>query len=148
MKAFGSIDTLLPRASAVLTHLRLAALAVVTGALVAGCGAGSVQTAANPVTPPSSNTQSYTGPAPASADVQAFVVNFWNNVKTTDSCGACHIQGNQSPMFARSDDVNLAYQRGADGRRPRATRPARRSSPRSAAATTAGSPARRPAPTR
>lgn len=110
MKAFGSIDTLLPRASAVLTHLRLAALAVVTGALVAGCGAGSVQTAANPVTPPSSNTQSYTGPAPASADVQAFVVNFWNNVKTTDKCGACHIQGNQSPMFARSDDVNLAYQ--------------------------------------
>jgi len=110
MKAFGSIDTLRPRLSALLAQWRLAALAVTAGALLAGCGAGSVQTAANPVTPPTTTGQSYTGPAPASGDVQAFVINFWNNVKGTDRCGACHIQGNQSPMFARSDDVNLAYQ--------------------------------------
>jgi hypothetical protein len=110
MKAFGSIDTLRAPLSALLARWRLAALAVTAGALLAGCGAGSVQTAANPVTPPTSNGQSYTGPAPASGDVQAFVVNFWNNVKGTDRCGACHIQGNQSPMFARNDDVNLAYQ--------------------------------------
>jgi Concanavalin A-like lectin/glucanases superfamily len=110
MKASSSIDTLGSRLSAGLLQLRLAALALTAGVLLAGCGAGSVQTAANPVTPPTSGGQSYTGPAPASGDVQAFVVNFWNNVKTTDRCGACHIQGNQSPMFARNDDVNLAYQ--------------------------------------
>jgi hypothetical protein len=82
-----------------------------SAALLAGCGAGSVQTAANPqARPPSATVQSYTGPAPASADVQAFVINLWNNVSGQDRCGACHIQGNQSPMFARSDDVNLAYQ--------------------------------------
>ena len=68
MKALGSIDTLLPRTSALLTQLRLAALAAVAGALLAGCGAGSVQTAANPVTPPTSSGQSYSGPAPASGD--------------------------------------------------------------------------------
>ncbi len=84
--------------------------ALAAGALLAGCGAGSVQTAANPVTPPTTTGQAYNGPAPASADVQAFVVNFWNNVKGADRCGACHIQGNQAPMFARNDDVNLAYQ--------------------------------------
>jgi hypothetical protein len=110
MKASSSIDTLGTRLSAGLMQLRLAALAVAAGVLLGGCGAGSVQTAANPVTPPTSSGQSYTGPAPASGDVQAFVVNFWNNVKTTDRCGACHIQGNQSPMFARNDDVNLAFQ--------------------------------------
>ena len=86
----------------------LAALALT--ALVAGCGAGSAQTESNPqaVTTPKT-AQSYTGPAPASADVQAFVVNLWNNIQGQDRCGSCHVQGNQAPMFARSDDVNLAY---------------------------------------
>ena len=79
--------------------------------LLAGCGAGSAPTAANPqATVPSPTAKSYVGPAPLSADVQAFVVNFWNNVNTQDRCGACHVQGVQSPMFARNDDVNLAYQ--------------------------------------
>ena len=78
--------------------------------ILVGCGAGSAPTANNPqATQPQQNVQSYTGPAPASADVQAFAVNLWNNVKTQDRCGACHIQGNQTPMFARSDDVNQAY---------------------------------------
>lgn len=90
----------------------LASAAVLFASLVlAGCGAGSAQTAANPqATVPTATAQSYTGVAPASADVQAFLVNFWNNVKGQDRCGSCHIQGNQSPMFARSDDINLAYQ--------------------------------------
>ncbi|HUO95663.1 MAG TPA: LamG domain-containing protein [Steroidobacteraceae bacterium] len=110
MNASGLIDTLRTQSLRV-TRGRVTALAVLAASvLLAGCGAGSVQTAANPVAPPTTNGQSYNGPAPASADVQAFVVNFWNNVKATDRCGACHIQGNQSPMFARNDDVNLAYQ--------------------------------------
>jgi Concanavalin A-like lectin/glucanases superfamily len=98
---------------AVLRSLRslFAALTVVAAsALLAGCGAGSAPTAVNPAASgPTQSVQSYAGPAPVSADVQAFVVNLWNNVKDQDRCGACHIQGNQSPMFARSDDVNQAY---------------------------------------
>ncbi len=91
-------------------HALLVAISLVGGALT-GCGAGSAQTAPNPLAQgPSSTAKSYLGPPPASADVQAFVVNFWNNVSPTDRCGGCHVQGNQSPMFARSDDVNLAYQ--------------------------------------
>ena len=84
--------------------------AVSASAMLVGCGAGSAPTAANPQgSGPTQGAQSYTGPAPASSDVQAFAVNLWNNVKTQDRCGSCHIQGNQSPMFARSDDVNQAY---------------------------------------
>src|SRR5579864_5280526 len=37
-------------------------------------------------------------------------VNLWQNIIPSNRCGGCHHQGGQSPMFARSDDVNLAYQ--------------------------------------
>src|SRR5215469_8415953 len=77
--------------------------------LLAACGGGaSVQQ--NPVTSAGPQAQSYTGPAPANADVQSFEVNLWQNIKATNRCGGCHVQGGQSPQFARSDDVNLAYQ--------------------------------------
>ncbi len=51
----------------------------------------------------------YAGPAPASADVEAFKVNLWQNINMASRCGGCHKAGGQSPEFARSDDVNLAY---------------------------------------
>jgi mono/diheme cytochrome c family protein len=52
----------------------------------------------------------YTGPPPASNDVQSFKLNLWDNISSNDRCGACHsVDGGQSPMFARSDDINLAY---------------------------------------
>jgi len=38
------------------------------------------------------------------------MINFWANVSPSNRCGGCHHAGGQSPMFARSDDVNLAYQ--------------------------------------
>jgi Concanavalin A-like lectin/glucanases superfamily len=112
MNAAGIFDTLRARFGARLARRAAGVMAVVVvGAVVAGCGAGSVSPTANPAASSGTVTaQSYTGPAPASAEVQAFAVNVWNNVKGTDRCGSCHIQGNQSPMFARSDDVNLAYQ--------------------------------------
>jgi hypothetical protein len=80
--------------------------------LLAGCGAGSVNTQQNPPAP-STGAQSvpnYTGAAPVSAEVQAFKVAFWDNVSPQNRCGACHVQNNQQPTFARSDDVNLAFQ--------------------------------------
>ncbi len=61
-------------------------------------------------TTPGSTASNYTGPAAANADVQSFKVNLWENIRTSDKCGGCHHEGGQSPMFARSDDVNLAYQ--------------------------------------
>ena len=86
-----------------------AALALL--ALVTACSGGGAATTVNPVTTPPNNTaNTYTGPAPANADVQAFKINLWENIRAANRCGGCHHQGGQSPMFARSDDVNLAYQ--------------------------------------
>ncbi|HEX4647716.1 MAG TPA: LamG domain-containing protein [Steroidobacteraceae bacterium] len=80
-------------------------------AVLAACAGGGAATTVNPVTtPPSSNANAYTGPAPGNADVQAFKINLWENVRAANRCGGCHHEGGQSPMFARSDDVNLAYQ--------------------------------------
>lgn len=76
-------------------------------ALLAGCFE-SVGTTENPDTR-SAEVRSYTGPAPATADVAAFMTNLWNNVKGNSRCGGCHGADGQTPMFARQDDVNLAY---------------------------------------
>jgi hypothetical protein len=76
-------------------------------ALSACSGGGPATTAI-----PNSQTASaatYTGPAPSTADVQAFKVNLWQYIDTPDRCGNCHKAGGQTPQFARSDDVNLAY---------------------------------------
>jgi len=53
------------------------------------------------------NLRDYTGPEPASADVQKFRTSLWENL--VGKCGSCHGSNGQSPSFARSDDVNLAY---------------------------------------
>lgn len=95
--------------SMVLSMARFAAVAVVGMLALAGCGGGS-GTAENPVTDGPNAGPSYTGPAPATADIQAFRVNFWENIRGTDRCGSCHNAGGQAPQFARSDDVNQAYQ--------------------------------------
>jgi len=76
--------------------------------LIAGCGGG----ADTQPLPAVNQTQAanYTGPAPATEDVQAFMLSLWQNIARPDRCGACHSPSvNQSPMFARNDDVNLAY---------------------------------------
>ncbi|HET7757900.1 MAG TPA: LamG domain-containing protein [Steroidobacteraceae bacterium] len=89
---------------------RMAPALVLLVMLAACSSSGGPATAVNPVTTPPSNVQNYTGPAPANADVQAFKINLWQNIIPADRCGGCHHQGGQSPQFARSDDVNLAYQ--------------------------------------
>jgi Concanavalin A-like lectin/glucanases superfamily len=87
----------------------LAALALVAGLVTLSACSGGAATTANPVTTVA-QVQAYSGPPPATADVQAFMVNLWSNIKATNRCGGCHVQGGQSPQFARTDDVNLAYQ--------------------------------------
>jgi hypothetical protein len=37
------------------------------------------------------------------------VTALWANVRPDNRCGTCHEAGGQAPMFAREDDVNLAY---------------------------------------
>src|ERR1700724_4509614 len=78
---------------------------------LSACGGGGAPTTATAATAPQSTAASYTGPAPATADVQAFEINFWNNVRVQSRCGQCHNATTpaQMPNFARSDDVNLAY---------------------------------------
>jgi len=78
-------------------------------AILAGCSSGGAPTVVNPVTtaPPVAD---YIGPASSNADVQAFRINLWENIKGNNRCGSCHNAGGQTPQFARNDDVNLAYQ--------------------------------------
>lgn len=80
-------------------------------AALTACGGGGAPTTATGATAPTSSANAYTGPAPATADVQAFAVNFWANVRVQNRCGQCHNATSpaQMPNFARSDDVNLAY---------------------------------------
>ena len=83
------------------------ALLALTFALLAGCGGGA-ETQSNP--PPLGGTpvDNYAGPAPANDDVQAFRLAVWDRLKAGNRCGSCH-GADQAPIFARVDDVNLAY---------------------------------------
>jgi hypothetical protein len=86
--------------------LALAGLATMA---IAACGGGA-PTVENPVTnvtPPTT----YNGPPPATADVQAFKLNVWDNLQGTNRCGSCHAQGGTgNGYFVRNDDINLAYE--------------------------------------
>jgi cytochrome c553 len=92
------------------THVSLRWFAAVAAAAVlAGCSSGGAPTTENPITsaPPVTD---YVGPASANADVQAFRIELWEKIKPNNRCGSCHNANGQTPMFARNDDVNLAYQ--------------------------------------
>jgi hypothetical protein len=83
--------------------------AAVSVAVLAGCSSGGAPTVENPPVA-GAPISDYTGPASANADVQAFRINLWENIKGNNRCGSCHGAGGQTPTFARNDDVNLAYQ--------------------------------------
>jgi hypothetical protein len=90
---------------------RIASLLVLAASIALSACGGGAPTTATGATAPTSQANAYTGPAPATADVQAFSVNFWANVRVQNRCGQCHNATSpaQMPNFARSDDVNLAY---------------------------------------
>jgi hypothetical protein len=89
----------------------LGLLTLAASLALAACGGGGAGNSALPVGAPTSSVDAYTGPAPATADVQAFEVNLWNNIRGQNRCGQCHNATTpaQMPNFARSDNVNLAY---------------------------------------
>ena len=93
-----------PRYHEILTLCLLFLLA----AGITACGGASTE--ANPVTTTSNSvTLNYTGPGPATTDVQAFKLNLWDNLMGQDRCGACHGSGGQAPTFVHGGDINLAY---------------------------------------
>jgi hypothetical protein len=87
-----------------------AALLLVTAVTACSSGSNGPSTSVLQQTSNTSTANSYTGPAASTADVTAFQINLWQNIRVQNRCGGCHHEGGQSPMFARSDDVNLAYQ--------------------------------------
>ena len=89
--------------------LALCAAVAMLATLTACSSSGGAATTVNSP-PPTSTTQTYSGPPAQNADIEAFQVNLWQNIIPSNRCGGCHHQGGQSPMFARSDDVNQAYQ--------------------------------------
>jgi len=84
-------------------------LSTVLAALLLGACSGGAPTTQLPNVQAAAQVASYTGPAPGSADVQAFESNLWVNISPSNRCGNCHKASGQTPMFARSDDINLAY---------------------------------------
>ena len=80
-------------------------------AALAACSGGATTTEQSR-SPRRRTVADYTGPAPTTADVQAFRINLWENIKANNRCGGCHNAAGQAPQFVRNDDVNLAY---ADG---------------------------------
>ncbi len=88
---------------------RCLGFAVLGAVLLTGCGGAG--TTSNP------NTQTkilvtYTGPAASTTDIRNFQTSFWENLRASDRCGGCHDPASatpQTPYFARSDNVNLAY---------------------------------------
>ncbi|MDP8986206.1 MAG: LamG domain-containing protein [Pseudomonadota bacterium] len=91
--------------------VRLYGLILAAATALSACSGGGPATTATAAVAPTSSASAYTGPSPATADVQAFSVNFWSNVRVQNRCGQCHNATSpaQMPNFARSDDVNLAY---------------------------------------
>src|ERR1700683_2790795 len=87
----------------------LAALAA--SIALSACGGAGAPTTTNPAPSQTATADAYTGPPAATADVTAFQINFWSNVRVQNRCGQCHNATSpaQMPNFARSDDVNLAY---------------------------------------
>lgn len=84
-------------------------MTMLAAASLAGCGGGAETVALPPAPGGGPGGSNYNGPPPATADVQSFRINLWENIRTNSRCGGCHMEGGQAPTFARSDDVNMAY---------------------------------------
>jgi hypothetical protein len=83
---------------------------VLTVLLLTACGGGGADVIQTPAPSPLANTPTtYSGPVASTPDVTQFKLELWDNISSQERCGACHVQDNQSPAFARNDDINLAY---------------------------------------
>jgi hypothetical protein len=100
----------LPRRTAPRAKMLGAGVAFAALVLSACSGSGGADVEEIPGTPNNGPTANYNGPAPTTPDVQEFKINLWDNIQANNRCGTCHSDaGGQAPMFARRDDINLAY---------------------------------------
>ena len=110
-------------------------LVLLSFTLLAGCLGGE-----ETVDLPNSGTvanSNYSGPAPATDDVQAFKRSVWDNLVSSNRCGACHSTGGQAPPLSMTQTSISPTPRPI--RWPIwKTRPARNWSPRLPGATIAG----------
>ncbi|MFZ5756437.1 MAG: LamG domain-containing protein [Pseudomonadota bacterium] len=84
-------------------------LAVLAALVLAACGDTSKTNTLDDISH-DADPENYTGPDAATDDVLAFQAELWSKIAGGDRCGACHNQvTGQAPLFARDDDVNLAY---------------------------------------
>ncbi len=93
-------------------HARFFGVTVALAAsILSACSGGSgADVEEIPGTGNNGPTANYNGPAPTTPDVQQFKINLWDNIQANNRCGTCHSDtGGQAPMFARRDDINLAY---------------------------------------
>jgi hypothetical protein len=98
------------RRSALRTRVLSVSVALAAAILSACSGGSGADVEETPGTPNNGPTANYNGPAPSTPDVQEFKINLWDNVQANNRCGTCHSDtGGQAPMFARRDDINLAY---------------------------------------
>ncbi len=86
-------------------------IVLATLSVLAACNGGGadVQQLPNTNAGNGGNTN-YSGPPPATEDIQRFKLNLWDNLSPDNRCGSCHNQTVQDPPFVRDDDINLAYQ--------------------------------------
>ena len=95
-----------------MTNFKSPLLLVLASAALTACGGGAQTTDLPPQQGGGGNSSVvYTGTAsPRDANVQKFLTEFWSPVQNQGTCGECHNEAeNQSPMFARFDDINMAY---------------------------------------
>ena len=83
----------------------LLGILLLSSVLLSGCGGGA-STEANPNLTSGNNVVVAAGIA-ANEWVLAYQTEVWPHL--SDYCGNCHIQNQQSPSFARYDDINLAF---------------------------------------
>ena len=87
-------------------------VAGLTSLVLAACGGGA-QTVDNPLPQnPGGPTQiTYNGlNGPRDIAVNAFLQSFWTPMQNAATCGNCHNETTgQTPMFARFDDINMAF---------------------------------------
>ena len=93
------------------------AVALFAFVIISGCSGSSgqlneegIDTSLNDQSSGSNDKVYPQGNPPAlNTDVENFQQYLWSKVARDDRCGACHIETEISPQFARSDDINLAY---------------------------------------
>jgi len=97
------------------TYALVTGSVLVTAGVLSACGGGGSSgndRSTQPITDGGNNGNFvYQGPAASTDDVQRFRVELWDNIRLDSRCGQCHDETTgQQPMFARTDDINLAYQ--------------------------------------